>query len=301
MTPRRACRHGHARSPTQCRDRGPAPAGSGAPRRARTAGTAARIAAAGIGSPGIGHRQLEHIAVRVDARTRTGCICGAVSQCVASRLENNCAILTRSQFTGSVRSNVGSRSRAPARLSRNSLTTCSSTGCNGSRVAVQASRPPPSRPRAKSSTLSIRPDHPQRRCSASASTMATRLVVRAASSAASSCPHRSAASGIAQIVAQHGDELLAQFGGLRARPAASLRSLPALAGIEMNRDQFGKQREHADRSRACSADAALDQSRTACRRSSVRQHRSASRCSSGSHTSPGCDARRTRRPRRRDR
>ena len=74
---------------------------------------------------------------------------------------------------------------------------------------------------------------------------------------------------IAQVVAEHGDELLAQLGRIGARRTAPLRSpRGAPAASRLKRDQLGEQLEHADDLRRfLSLRRLAGRWRTACRRS----------------------------------
>ena len=155
------------------------------------------------------------------ARTRTGLSAEPWVSALPSRLENNCAMRPLSQSTGRVTSNSVSirRVRIAWRAVRRSPGRAPAPALAVLRFSAM---PPPSRPRAKSSTLSISADIRATLCCISARIGAASLF--AAHQQLRS--RRDRRQRIAQIVAEHGDELLAQLRGL------ALAEQPGLAGGE---------------------------------------------------------------------
>ena len=89
--------------------------------------------------------------------TRTGLSGAPCVKALPIRLETSCPMRVRSQSTGSVIATLVSMMR-PGDAVRSSSKTCSRTGSSGRFASRLRVMPPPSRPRAKSRTLSIRSD-----------------------------------------------------------------------------------------------------------------------------------------------
>ena len=186
-----------------------------------------------MGSPALATDRVKRPAA-VRASTRIGSSAEPWVRALASRFEKSCAMRAGSQSTGSVEREGG----LDRTLGRRRLQLGDDLLQHGleRHAAALREKPPPRRPRAKSSTLSISADM----------RAVLPCISRTISAASSSSPRRCSrcrppmtlAQRIAQVVAQHRDELLAQPSLLAFAGQRRLARDQPLDGVEVKGDEI---------------------------------------------------------------
>ena len=263
---RPACRHARGRSRRRCRGRGPGPAGPGRAAPRKNGWNRRAIAAAGIGSPWLAtdsskrRRRSRALAPRPAVRRA---VRQRVGQQVREQLGDARAVAVDRRGRGRSRSR-SSRSGQAARSSAIDLLQ--------HRLAARSSalrssaRPPPRRPRAKSSTLSISPAMRATLLLDHASTIVVALLVERRLARAACAPPSIEASGLRRSWPSTAMNCSRSSAVWRSSQQRRLARRQPLLRVEVEGDQLGEQLEHADRLRRVQLAPAADRSRTACRR-----------------------------------